>query len=278
VGHELDRDDSAEFPVVGVSFFDGNFQKARGKLHAAVNSEHDISVILRHNPENSKSPSRTAVGVYFEGLQLGHIPEVSSHLFVDRVLRRTGGSVACVARIWFGPGFNSVRLRISWPIRLRGEKSNDELPHVAGDGAFALKMKSSRKKIDWESISSTQNRVPHRFVLAIGECVTRDDGILSSGLFGRKPYFECLWGDIASFYETNVRQVQRTLNALGGQARVRYRLTRTGLTTHTLELDWVLNPLATRRASGQEPDDAFAKMYPRNLDDFSARRWPEEPK
>lgn len=276
--YELEPDEYAEYSVVGVSFYAANFEKVKRLLRASSDSSEEIQVTLRHNPDNPKSPSRTAVGVYYQGLHLGHIPESSSGLFVSRVLSRTGGSVACGARIWFGGDLNSLRLRISWPIRLKGEEGEVDLSYVDGDGRYSLKMKTSGRKIPWTFISKTRNRVIKRDVLGIGEVVLGDDGLISSGEYGREPYFQSNWGDIASFYAKDITQVQRVLNSVGGQALVRYRLTRTSETAHTLELDWNLPQLAQSTRNLGKGSTSNSRNKPRSLTDGSLPplRWPKE--
>ena len=275
---ELEPDEYEEFAVVGVSYRTENFANARNILGARIGEDRQIRVLLRHNPENTKSPTRTAVGVYFEGMLLGHIPEVSSGLFVASVLTKTGGSVSCRARIWFGDGMNSLRLHISWPPRLAGEERVFELTTVEGDGLYSIKLKTSSREIDWKYIASTQDKLANRKVLEIGEVFLGDDGLISSGEFGRDPYFQSVYGEIASFYQRDVVRVQRRLNSLGGQALVRYRVLRTGETTHTVELDWDLPPLEESRvrSTGSTARDRYTEA--KSLDDgsFPPLRWPND--
>jgi hypothetical protein len=275
---ELEPDDYEEFAVVGVSFRDENFARAKRILGARVGEDRQIRVILRHNPENTKSPTRTAVGVYFEGMLLGHVPEISSGLFVSRVLTKTGGSVSCGARIWFGDGMNSLRLHISWPPRLAGEERIFDLVRVEGDGLYSFKLKTSARKIDWKFIASTQARLANRKVLDIGEVYLGDDGLISSGEFGRDPYFQSIYGEIASFYQRDVVRVQLRLNSLGGQALVNYRVLRTGEITHTVELDWKLPPLeeARFRGTGTSARDRDAEAESLNVGNFPPLRWPKD--
>lgn len=275
---ELEPDEYEEFAVVGVSYQRENFAHARKILGARIGEDRHIRVLLRHNPENTKSPTRTAVGVYFEGMLLGHVPEVSSGMFVANVLTKAGGSVSCKARIWFGDGINSLRLHISWPPRLAGEERIFELTKVEGDGLYSIKLKTSSRKIDWKFIASTQAKLANRKVLKIGEVFLGDDGLISSGEFGRDPLFQSVYGEIASFYQRDVVRVQRRLNALGGQALVRYRVLRTGETTHTVELDWNLPPLEESRhsATGAAERGQLGETKSVAVANFPPLRWPND--
>ncbi len=275
---ELEPDEYEEFAVVGVSYRTENFVKARKILSARIGEDRQIRVLLRHNPENTNSPTRTAVGVYFEGMLLGHVPEVSSGMFVANVLTKTGGSVSCEARIWFGDGMNSLRLHIRWPPRLAGEERLFELTTVEGDGLYSMKLRTTSRKIDWRFIASTQARLANRKVLEIGEVFSANDGLISSGEFGRDPYFQSVYGEIASFYQRDVVRVQRRLNSLGGQALVRYRVLRTGENTHSVELDWKLPPLEESRHSvpgvSSRGQRAEAKTF--TLANVPPLRWPND--
>jgi hypothetical protein len=246
----LEVDEYAEYSVVGVSFYDQNFNSARQRLRAPIDSEHEVVVLLRHNPENLESETRTAVGVYFEGLHLGHVPQAASVIFVQDVLSKTGGMVNCTARIWFGPTMNSLRLRISWPPRLKGETATSSPRVLQGAGTYAVELQE-KSFVPFHTITQ------HEFSNAlIGQTIHRGQGSLLMGEFGREPIFDCIIG-ICSFRDQDVVQVQRQLNAIGGEALAYYQISKTDSQAVTVSIDWdlsVLQPSPYSNAMNEQDD------------------------
>lgn len=234
---EFALDPNGEFDIVGESFNEDNFLVIQ-KIHKVAPGESlDLPAVLLNNPQNVHSPTRTAVGVYIEGLLVGHIPQATSKLFFEKI-EKFNGIAKAIARVWMsGDGFNSVRLRITSPIRFSHETPSTEIRKLSGDGSFAFPMRTSKYPIDWSNQLIVKRGLP---LLSVGENYIGDDGTIVMGEFGRSPYFFCGYGYIAKPRIDHERDVNSYLYFLGGEARVSYRITRTSEKSHKLHLDWDL--------------------------------------
>jgi hypothetical protein len=236
---KLQGNGEPDFAVVGTSFYRQNIEKVRRTHRVQIGNELSIPITLRHDPENSKSPKRQAIGVYSAGLLLGHIPEVACESFLD-ALKVSAGISKADARIWFGANnVCSIRLSVLWPPHLEGEAAPKlkEQSNV-GDGSFSLKLDSSGYRIDWKFMQDTAGKVNGRRVLEIGETFESDDGTLYAGDFGRPADFACVFGYVGEVPKSRERELDRLLNSLGGTLRVKYRLTRTSRFTHSVHIDF----------------------------------------
>jgi hypothetical protein len=272
VSPRLAKYENAEYSVVGVSHQQNNFEELKHVLAKSEGEEETVEVVLRHEPENVNSVSRSAIAVYSSGYHLGHIPEVAAPIFAD-LLRKSSGLARATARVYFGStGRNSLRLKIEWPPRFEHEEAkNFELFWLKGDGKFGFPMRTSKYPIYWELLATGKNRVPE---LEVGEIFEGDDGLLTVGEFGRSPYFSCKYGHIAKPKLSDEYLVNKTVSALGGQVRVKYQLIRTGPSSHKLSLDW-----AVKSNSKSVPStDSAHGPEPRPIASYSdkPRRWPGE--
>lgn len=269
----LAKDDRAEYKVVGVSFQQENFERLRKQIGRDLGEDATVRVILRHEPENKKSPSRSAVAVYSEGFHLGYIPEVAAPVFAS-LLKSSSGLARAHARVYFGmSGPNSLRLRIELPPRFEHQERKDTgLSKLQGDGEYSFPMRTKKYPIYWESLSARKTQVP---VLEVGESFVGDDGVLIIGEFGRSPYFFCHYGYIAKPKIADERKVNEHLAVLGGQASVSYKLTRTGPDSHDLALDWIAN-FRGKAAQANRSSQKFNLEF-QSSTESRPLRWPGEP-
>jgi hypothetical protein len=272
IAPRLAKDDRAEYKVVGVSFHQENFERLRKQIGRDLGEDATVRIILRHEPENKKSPSRSAVAVYSEGLHLGHIPEVAAPIFAS-LLKSSSGLARADARIYFGiTGPNSLRLRIELPPRFEHQERKDRgLSKLQGDGEYSFPMRTKKYPIDWEALSARKTQVP---VLEVGESFVGDDGVLTIGEFGRSPYFFCHYGYIAKPKIADERKVNESLAVLGGQASVSYKLTRTGLDSHELALDWIAS--FRGKAAQANRSSQKANLEFQSSSELRPLRWPGE--
>jgi hypothetical protein len=276
VSPNLAKDENAEYSVVGVSHFEENFHALKSVLGKSDGEEATVGVVLRHEPENVNSASRSAIAVYSSGLHLGHIPDVAAQIFAD-LFRRSAGLARAEARAYFGTnGPNSLRLRIAWPPRFEDdEEPAFDLLWLKGDGEYAFPMRTSKYPISWESLLERNHNFPE---LEIGEIFIGDDGVLTAGEFGRSPYFSCKYGHIAKPKVADEYLVNRHVSALGGQVRVKYQLIRTGPRSHELTLDWNI------KSKSQQKSKSISSINPAHIVQpvptssilEKQRRWPGE--
>lgn len=273
VSPRLAKDERAEYKVVGVSFRQENFERLRKLLGKDPGEESTVRVILRHEPENTKSPSRSAVAVYSEGLHLGHIPESGAPTFAN-LLRGESGLARADARIYFGnDGPNSLQLRIELPPRFEHQERKDNgMSMLQGDGHYSFPMRTKKYPVFWELLSERKAKVS---VLEVGESYFGDDGVLTIGEFGRSPYFFCHYGYIAKPNRADESKVNEHLALLGGQARVSYKLTRTGSDSHVLSLDWDVNFRGKSTQANRSSKIVVTVSEP-NIESRPLR-WPGEP-
>lgn len=272
VSPRLAKYDNAEYSVVGVSYQLNNFEELKRVLAKSEGDESIVEVVLRHEPENLNSESRSAIAVYSSGLHLGHIPEAAAPIFAD-LLVKSSGLARATARVYFGfSGRNSLRLKIEWPPRFENEETKDfDLFWLKGDGKFSFPMRTKKYPIYWELLSKSKNRVPE---LEVGEIFVGEDGLLTVGEFGRSPYFSCKYGHIAKPKLSDEYLVNTNVSALGGQVRVRYQLIRTGPSSHKLALDWVAKPNSKVDSSIVTTHSLQSVQISSNLE--KPRRWPGE--
>lgn len=266
--------DTDEYDVVGESFYSENFAKLKNLYGADDDEDQGVTVILMHDPSNPHSPTRSAIGIYCESYKIGHIPESAAPIFKN-LLNSFGGFAKANARIWFGRGdFNSLRLKIGWPVRYENQEvQKTDLIPIVGDGKFSFQMRTSKYPIDWEILKASKYPV---LEMQIGEEVLGEDGVIICGEFGRSPYFFCKYGYIAKPRVADENIVNRYLNGIGGQASVKYKLVRTSEKTHKLSLDWNLN-----KPSEPSGRNNFNSERSPELGDFSnsqnSLQWPGEP-
>lgn len=229
-----------DFDIVGTSFYKKNFQSLAKKLRVPSNSEVFLELTLRHDPENSHSAKRQAIGVYSHQLLLGHVPEQACPAFLA-ALNQSEGIGKANGRIWFGADeVFGIRLSILWPPHFEGSKP-EKLPHpeLKGDGTFSLKLDTSDHKIDWPFMDKTKSKVKGRKVLEIGEGIESTDGTLYAGDYGRRADFACAFGYVAQVPKSRAKEFDKLLNSLGGHAKVSFRLVRTGKSTHSVHIDFI---------------------------------------
>ena len=266
--------DTDQYDAVGESFYSENFAKLKNLYGADDDEDQAVTVILVHDPSNPHSPTRSAIGIYCESYKIGHIPESAAPIFKN-LLNPFGGFAKANARIWFGGGdFNSLRLKIGWPVRYENQKvQKTDLIPIVGDGKFSFQMRTSKYPIDWESLKVCKYPV---IEMQIGEEVLGADGVIISGEFGRSPYFFCRYGYIAKPKVTDEDIVNRYLNGIGGQASVKYKLVRTSENTHKLSLDWDI-----KKPSGPgRRDRSKSELSPEKTDSSINQiplRWPGSP-
>lgn len=272
VSPRLAKNENAEYSVVGVSHQQNNFEELKQVLAMSEGEEITVEVVLKHEPENVNSVSRSAIAVYSSGFHLGHIPEVAAPIFAD-LLGRSSGLARATARVYFGStGINSLRLKIEWPPRFEHEEAkNFELFWLKGDGKFRFPMRTKKYPIYWELLAAGKSQVPE---LEVGEIFEGEDGLLTVGEFGRSPYFSCKYGHIAKPKLSDEYLVNRNVSALGGQVRVKYQLIRTGPSSHKLSLDWAVKSNSKSVPSihsthSHEPEPIASYSH-------SPRRWPGE--
>lgn len=236
---KLQVNSEPNFAVVGTSFYKANIENVRRKHKVQIGNELQFELALRHDPGNSKSPKRQAIGIYSEGLLLGHIPEVACEPFLD-AMKISDGICKADARIWFGDhGVCSIRLSVLWPPHLEGEAAPKlKAQSNAGDGTYSLKLDSVGYRIDWKFMQDTASKVKGRRVLEIGETFEGDEGTFFAGDFGRRADFACVFGYVAQVPKSREKEFDRLLNSSGGTLKVKYRLTRTSRVGHTVHIDF----------------------------------------
>lgn len=276
VSPKLAKDDNAEYRVVGVSHFGDNFEQLKQVVGKSDGEEATVGVVLRHEPENPNSESRSAIAVYSSGLHMGHIPEAAAPIFAD-LFSRSAGLARAEARAYFGSnGPNSLRLRIAWPPRFEDEEEPAfDLFWLKGDGEYKFPMRTNKYPIFWELLLERKHPVPE---LDVGEIFVGDDGVLTAGEYGRSPYFSCKYGHIAKPKVADEYLVNRHVSALGGQVRVKYQLIRTGPRSHELTLDWNIKSKSKQKSKSVSSTDSAHSFQPvamsSNLE--KRRRWPGE--
>lgn len=269
----LAKDEQSAYKVVGVSFQSKNFEDLKRLLGKSDGQESEVPVVLRHEPENPYSESRSSIAVYSNGVQLGHLPEVAAKFFAD-LLKLSGGLARADARVYFGPNSNnSLQLKIQFPPRFEGEEPKEfDLIYLTGDGEYRFSMRTRDYPICWERLSGLPYPVQE---LEIGETYFGEDGLLTVGEFGRRPSFSCMFGHIAKPRIPDEYAVNTHLGAIGGQARVRYKLVRTTEERHTVSLDWNLK---VNRSSAMQRQPIRTENRSVDLGSLSLpRRWPDDP-
>lgn len=107
--------------IVGESFYKDSFREIRSELGLGPNSESNVKVELRQDPNNPHSRSGKAVAVFVSGRKVGHISEMHSSIVFD-LLDSSGGMNWYEGRVFFGDlrearSKNSVSIRLKVMVR-----------------------------------------------------------------------------------------------------------------------------------------------------------------
>lgn len=110
--------------IVGESFYKDSFKEIRSELGLGPNSESNLKVELRQDPNNPHSRSGKAVAVFVSGRKVGHISEMHSSIVFD-LLDSSGGVNWYEGRVFFGD-LREARSKSSVSIRLKVMVSSAE--------------------------------------------------------------------------------------------------------------------------------------------------------
>lgn len=138
------------FDIVGESFYGSSFKKLAAKLRIKRGQEAEVRLLLVADPNNRFSKSGKAVGVYSEGLQVGHIPENYAFYFFDRLQER-GGRASVKARLWLDDitsdfSRSSVQIFTDIPPQFTDEET--PLGYQTSTSYYLKYGDESRRKID----------------------------------------------------------------------------------------------------------------------------------
>jgi hypothetical protein len=222
-----------DFPVKGLSHYVENVNAVRKSLFMKDGDNTLTEAVLVCEPDNPYSDDNSAVAVYVNNLKVGHLPDLSSRIFFD-VISAVGGICRARCKFYYSEeGNSSCRLDVVFPPTFSKPSKNPELVFLKGSDAFTFRMRSSKYPINWTSLSEKESPL----YLEVGDTYI-GEGIFYMSQHQRSPYLQTDFRiETAKPYTADERVVNRVLASLGGEARVRFSLTRTSLTAHCTQLD-----------------------------------------